>query len=108
MARDYCVGKGGDLAVITSQLEQDSVTETFNSTIERALWLGGHYDAKMMTWSWVTGETWNFTTFDEENYNAVPTTDCYVTLRNKMTDPERKWLCVEYWRNRSTLCERIL
>jgi len=64
MARDFCFSKGGDLAVITSQLEFDAVIGYFNESAPRAIWLGGVYNERLSTWHWINEEPWVFGLFD--------------------------------------------
>ena len=63
MARDFCFSKGGDLAVITSQLEFDTVVGYFNESADRGTWLGGVYNDTIGTWKWINGG-FNFLTHE--------------------------------------------
>ena len=89
MARDFCFSKGGDLAVITSQLEFDTVVGYFNESADRGTWLGGVYNDTIGTWKWINGEPWGFQYF--ETGEVFQAGDCLV-LRNKGKNPERQWV----------------
>jgi len=53
MAREFCFSKGGDLAVITSKLEFDTVIGYFNESADRGTWLWGVYNDTIGTWKWI-------------------------------------------------------
>ncbi len=63
-AEAFCEQMGGHLAVITSQEEQDVLTYG-NTDI---LWIGGRRDA-YGGWSWVNGEPWGYTSWNEGEPN---------------------------------------
>lgn len=57
-AKAACESKGGHLATITSQDEQEFI-QSLNADNLR-LWIGGHQDADG-NWCWITGEPWDYT-----------------------------------------------
>ena len=62
-AKKECEEAGGHLATITSQAEQDYITELNSSNSK--LWIGAYRtDDDLEKWMWVTGEKWNY-----ENWN---------------------------------------
>jgi hypothetical protein len=69
--RDIAISRGGHLATITSAMENAFV---FNSLPAKyspsAFFIGGSKDSGG-TWSWVTGEPWNFTNWGPGEPNGV-------------------------------------
>ncbi len=63
-AKAFCEQKGGHLATINSPEEQAFLKNTYPGT---AGWIGGYRDGE--TWMWVTGESFEFTSWkvDEPN-----------------------------------------
>jgi len=105
MAREFCSSKGGDLAVITSQLEMDVVIGHFNESVGRGTWLGGVYNGTIMSWQWINGEPWLFENLEE---GQTFEDDERLTFRTRILSPERKWLSVGYDSIKYVLCERRL
>lgn len=71
-AKENCEALGGHLAVITSASEQAFVNKLVDS---KRYWLGGYKVSDQ--WKWVTGETWKFTDWYDDNGNyliIVPST----------------------------------
>jgi len=68
-AKIVCSTKGGHLATITSQAENDWVWNSFGPSTpvvdyfgnHRAFWLGGTDKVVEGQWQWITGETWDYT-----------------------------------------------
>ena len=59
-ANRLCKEKGGHLATITSQGEQDFI-DSLNSSRSR-LWIGGYRSSGTSgDWRWITGEAWSYT-----------------------------------------------
>lgn len=56
-AKTYAQTVGGNLAVITSQSEQDFVWNNFGATTDEFIWLGGTDEVEEGVWKWLTGET---------------------------------------------------
>lgn len=65
-ARRFAEAKGGYLATITSQTEQNFISN--NNTVG-ACWLGARNDNTAGQWRWVTGETWNYTNWNSGEPN---------------------------------------
>lgn len=59
-AKAACAAKGGHLATITSQEEQDFVSNLLSSHSKFFYWIGASDARQEGTWEWVTGETWNY------------------------------------------------
>lgn len=57
-AKAACESKGGHLATITSQEEQEFI-QSLNAN-NLCLWIGGHRDTDG-NWCWITGEPWDYT-----------------------------------------------
>ncbi len=56
-AKAYCESKGGHLATITSQKENDLVQHVARQNL---IWLGGTDEGHEGLWTWVTEEPWSF------------------------------------------------
>ena len=79
-ARDDAVLRGGHLATITSQAENDFIgTNLLASALAEKYWLGGYQDHSAPDysepgggWVWITGETWSYAnwTSGEPNNNS--------------------------------------
>lgn len=71
------LGSNYHLATVTTQAEQNFIQNTLLSGMSGEYWLGG-YQAPLSTtsaganWTWVTGETWNYT-----NWNSSEPNDAY-------------------------------
>lgn len=79
-AKKECEEKGGHLATITSQREQDYIA-TLNPNCGR-YWIGGYRDEEFK-WMWVTGEEWEYTnwnTGEPNNSGAVKPNETKITL----------------------------
>lgn len=57
-AKSYCEQSGGHLVTITSAEEQQVVQKLVSYGSQNQYWLGGY---KNGDWTWVTGETWDYT-----------------------------------------------
>ncbi len=62
-AKQKCERMGGHLVCIASEAEQNFVTGLYEG--ESGLWIGGHCDEEGK-WAWVSGETWDYTKWKEE------------------------------------------
>jgi len=61
-AKIYCEDRGGYLATLSSQNEDQFVYNNLViNSISHACWLGGTDEVVEGTWQWITGETWNYT-----------------------------------------------
>ena len=102
-ARQFCFSKGGDLAVITSQLEMDVVIGHFNASLTSGTWLGGVYNGTMMSWQWINGEPWMFDNLAQgETYKD----DQRLTLKRVGASPKRHWDGMAPDSVQYLLCER--
>lgn len=80
-AKAACEKVGGHLSTITSEAEQQAVTEYLLQNYSRSgYWLGGTDQEREGDWRWVTGEAWSYENWDElqpDNYisstNVSPT-----------------------------------
>ena len=85
----YCTNIGGHLAIITNQLEQDSIILAINSSETRGTWIGCYYDVLTMSWKWVNGEAMSYSNF--LNDNVSPSTSSAVVIMGISYSLERKW-----------------
>jgi hypothetical protein len=63
-ARTFCEGRGGYLATLTSQEENDFVYNQLSSGAGEWTWLGGTDEQTEGTWEWISGEPWSFENWD--------------------------------------------
>ncbi|MBM6977345.1 lectin-like protein [Intestinimonas butyriciproducens] len=59
-AKISCEAKGGYLATITTQEEQDFVNGLLSTSSAFFYWLGGTDERTEGSWEWVTGEPWSY------------------------------------------------
>ncbi|MCD8314409.1 MAG: GDSL-type esterase/lipase family protein [Firmicutes bacterium] len=81
-AEALCESLGGYLATITSEEEQEFITE-FSSG--QNLWIGGYREDDETVWMWVTGEIWSYTNWDSgepNNSSNVVSNENRVVLWN--------------------------
>ncbi|MCI4627245.1 MAG: hypothetical protein L3V56_14970 [Candidatus Magnetoovum sp. WYHC-5] len=66
-AKEYCEELGGYLATVTSEQENKFIYDNLVKSVhkEHSCWLGGTDEGSEGTWYWITGETWNYTSWDE-------------------------------------------
>lgn len=62
-AKKYCENRGGHLATITSQKENDFVSSLIEKRGITNCWLGATDKEKEGTWKWVTGEKFKYTSW---------------------------------------------
>lgn len=75
-AKSNCESVGGHLTVITSSDEQQFLEEYIGSG-DNSYWIGGL--RKSDTWSWITGEPWEFTNWNvDRGYPSNSTSDNYL------------------------------
>jgi len=77
-AKDFCEKAGGHLATITSSAENDALTSILPES-SKSFWLGGDDSIKEDTWTWVTGEPFNYTNFETGEPNNTDNED-YLTI----------------------------
>jgi len=86
-AKALCEADGGHLVTITSAEEQ-SFIDDLNSTVD-SLWIGASRDG-YFNWSWVTGEEWNYTNWEEgepnNSGNVVPDENCGTVWPRRWND----------------------
>ena len=81
-AKEYAESLGGYLMTVTSASEQSLIAQYYADHPSSALWLGATNDNPEETWQWVTGETFDYDKWaDEEpnNYNDVEHYVCTTT-----------------------------
>ncbi|GHU55894.1 hypothetical protein FACS1894132_12650 [Clostridia bacterium] len=83
-AKEFCESKGGHLATITSQEEQEFINNLMNGKPDSYYYLGGSDVEQEGLWRWVTGETWVYGNWNSGEPNdgsaSFPTEDylgCY-------------------------------
>jgi len=59
-AKAYCDSIGGHLVTITSQAEQDFITELIRNSSGTDYWIGLSDEAEMWRYEWVTGEEYGY------------------------------------------------
>jgi len=102
----YCTNIGGHLAIITNQLEQDSIILAINSSETRGTWIGCYYDVLTMSWKWVNGEAMSYSNF--LNDNVSPSTSSAVVIMGISYSLERKWKTRDKNASKRSLCEHNL
>ena len=65
-AKSFCEAKGAHLATITSQAENNFIAANFGSDV---LWLGGSDAALEGRWTWITGEAWSYSKWNDGEPN---------------------------------------
>ena len=101
-AKAHCEALGGHLATITSQEEQDFITELADG---RYLFLGASDEIAEDTWLWITGEPWDFTYWMEGQPNNYGGAEDYLA-----TSDGGKWVDVDaegddFWMPTGFICE---
>ena len=61
-AEDFCMSRGGHLASIGSQEEQDEIKEIANGKV----WLGGKRNPVSKEWQWLDGRLWGYQNWQNE------------------------------------------
>ena len=87
-AKEISEALGGTLVTITSQAENDFITDHFGDQFECA-WLGGQKipgSAPAENWYWITGETWNYT-----NWHAWEPTGFFLNDTNRPENYLNMW-----------------
>jgi len=60
-AKAYAENLGGHLVTITSQAENDFVTNLIRNCTKNLYWIGAESEQRWGYWKWVTGEAWGYT-----------------------------------------------
>ena len=94
-AKEYCESKGGYLATITSQEEQDFVAALEAKVDAPDFWIGGSDAGSEGEWYWFTGEPWEYTAWypggsagSEEPNNGLGAGEDYILM---MQDRNYQW-----------------
>lgn len=69
-AKKYCEDRGGYLAVITSQAEQEAVQQLVAGGSRNNYWIGAYRSGS--SFAWVTGESFSYTNWDSGEPNNDP------------------------------------
>jgi formylglycine-generating enzyme required for sulfatase activity len=67
-AKEDAISKGGHLATITSQAENNQVKEWLGANYNKDLFIGAFSTNADGKWQWVTGEEFNFSNWDTASY----------------------------------------
>lgn len=90
-ANNNAKSQGGHLATITSAEENDWMWRTFSvhlpnvavrNVTSRGWWLGGSQEFEASPWTWVTGEAFDFTRWDEHSPGRVKPGALYLRQRD--------------------------
>ena len=85
-AKTLCETKGGHLATVTSQAENDFISANLRTD---NYWLGGTDEVTEGVWKWITGEPWSYTNWDVGEPNNIVANENYIvanTTTSKWTD----------------------
>jgi hypothetical protein len=121
-AKAFCERRGGYLATITSQSENNFVWSHLASKANKPgnIWLGATNDkTDTGAYQWITGEVWSFTNWgpgEPSNWEAVPGgSEKYLQFFNAQQEPSGKWndagsynqgeITPDGFRETSTICE---
>lgn len=85
-AKTYCENKGGYLATITSQSENDAVYSYVTSLGYENAYFGFSDSNVEGKWEWVTGEEVNYTNWHSGEPNAETSTEDYAMFYWKFSD----------------------
>jgi len=79
---------GAHFAVPSDEQENDFITKALNESLPEnsSCWLGGSFNG--LDWQWVTGEPWNFATWQEDSPDGDATID---TALRFITGPDGGW-----------------
>ena len=83
-AKTDAESRGGYLATITSSEENDRVLASISGN--RRLWLGGSDANAEGSWTWVTGEAWNFTNWKSDQPDNASGGEDYLELNTDNQD----------------------
>ncbi len=85
-AKTYCERRGGYLASVTSQIEQEYIYENYIvPNGNPAYWIGGNNFENEGTWKWVNGDKWNYENWDNgepDNGGGLGDEDFLAALPN--------------------------
>jgi hypothetical protein len=98
-AKNACTNQKGYLATITSQAENDWIVS--KNLQQNYPWLGASDSAKEGQWVWITGETWNYTNWNDGEPNGARSEN-YLVIWNESTG---QWNDLDKSNPLSYLCE---
>ena len=111
-ASDYCESKGGHLATITSEEEQEAVYGLVKDKGAKNVYWIGASSSSGTDFKWVTGESWGYTNWGSgEPNNPVGGNENYVQMyrdSGKWNDGENNGdPNLDYWslKNTGFICE---
>lgn len=79
-AKKYCESIGGHLVTITSEEEQAFIISNIQNTQMKSYWAGGlKVDSE---WSWITGEDWDYTNWNDGEPNNIRNREFYLQVYN--------------------------
>ncbi len=88
----FCESKGGTLATITSEEEQQVVFGLADDNLDfGCLWLGATDEKSEGNWEWVTGEPFDYTNWNEGEPSNSGEAEHYMHLYIKDGDRTGKW-----------------
>ena len=77
-AKEFAESVGGHLATITTKEENDWIVKTFPPSYN--YWLGGTDEAKDGEWKWVTGEKWEYSSWNKDEPNNFGGTEQFLSM----------------------------
>ncbi len=100
-AKTTCAGLGGHLATITSQTENDWINANIVNGVAE-IWAGGTDAAVEGNWTWVNGESWNYTNWNGGEPNNAAGIEDYLSINTGKTG---RWNDAVEASSYSYLCE---
>ncbi|CAK0748295.1 exported hypothetical protein [Gammaproteobacteria bacterium] len=79
-AQSACGQLGGYLATITSQEENDWITTNIIAAVNSSVWVGGTDEGHEGTWTWVTGEIWDYKNWNPGEPNNLGGNENYLEI----------------------------
>ena len=79
-AKEYCESIGGYLVTVTSKEENDLVYSISLEVNGLDCWLGATDEEEEGVWKWVTGETWDYTKWDEKQPDDIGDGEDYLHM----------------------------
>lgn len=87
-AKEFCEESEGHLATITSRDENDFIYEELARDISSSIWLGGTDESREGSWSWVTGEEWDYENWSSGRPNDAGEGQDYLSFNSSNS---RRW-----------------
>jgi len=109
-AKSFCESKGGHLATLTSQEENDFVYTNLAVPSPYIPWIGATDEAAEGVWTWVTGEPWEYTKWypgEPNNAGGMEHYAHFTAGANSWVGNVNGWndLPDQAWLTTSTICE---